>query len=109
MSDRTAARLAWSLCAVCVVLIALTLLLDFVTEQSCLILMPAKRTAPGRGVLIGVVSLVFPTVAALIASRLAADLIGWIYCDMGLLYAAQRFTTANGDFALLENRALPGG
>jgi hypothetical protein len=109
MSDRTAARLAWSLCAVCVVLIAPTILLDFVTAESHPILLPGERPAPGLGVLMGVLSLAYPTVGALIASRLPANLIGWIFCGMGLLYAAQRLTTAYADYALLENIALPGG
>jgi hypothetical protein len=57
----------------------------------------------------GVLSLAYPTVGALIASRLPTHLIGWIFCGMGLLHAAQRFTIAYADYALLENLALPGG
>ena len=34
MSHRTAAWLAWSLCAVCVAFIGLALLLDFLTDTS---------------------------------------------------------------------------
>ena len=55
------------------------------------------------------ISLAFPTVGALIASRLPANPIGWIFCGMGLLYTAQRFTKAYADYALLENFAFPGG
>ena len=47
MSHRTAAWLAWSLCAVCVVLIGLALLLDFLTD---LIVMPrGAKTRPYYG------------------------------------------------------------
>jgi hypothetical protein len=56
-----------------------------------------------------VLSLAFPTVGALIASRLPTNPIGWIFCGMGLLYTTQRFSTAYADYALLENLAFPGG
>ena len=54
-------------------------------------------------------SLAYPTVGALIASRLPTNPIGWIFCGLGLLYAGQRFTEAYADYALLENSAFPGG
>src|SRR5215211_1627587 len=101
MSDRTAAWLAWSLWAVCVVLIVLALWLDFLTAL--------PRLGPTMAVLTGVLSLAYPTVGALIASRLPTNPIGWIFCSLGLLYIAQRFTTAYADYALLWNFAFPGG
>jgi hypothetical protein len=108
MSRRTAAWLAWSLWAVCVVLITLALVLDFMTEE-----LPFDeggfRYSPGFAVLTGVLSLAYPAVGALIASWLPTNPIGWIFCGMGLLYVAQRFTTAYADYALLENIALPWG
>ncbi len=107
MSRRTAAWLAWSLCAVCVALIALALLLDFLTDDMYFLL--AERPSPGLAVLTGVLSLAYPTVGALIASRLPTNPIGWIFCGVGLLYTAQRFSTAYADYALLENLAFPGG
>jgi signal transduction histidine kinase len=106
MSHRTAARLAWSLWAVCVVLIALALLLDFLTGT---IPVPEARVGFGLTVLAGVLSLSFPTVGALIASRLPTNPIGWIFCGLGLVLAAQGFTIAYADYALVENFALPGG
>lgn len=109
MSSRAAAWLAWSLCAMCVALIAFALLLDFVTDESLIVDLPEQRLGPGFAVLAGVLSLAFPTVGALIASRLPTNPIGWIFCGVGLLYAAQRFTTAYADRALLETFALPGG
>ncbi len=57
----------------------------------------------------GVISLAYPTVGALIASRLPGNLIGWILCAMGLHLAAQHITVAYADYALQENFALPGG
>jgi signal transduction histidine kinase len=109
MNRRTAAWLAWSLWAVCVALIGLALSLDFLTDDAPLPPPPGARLGPGFAVLAGVLSLAFPTVGALIASRLPTNPIGWIFCGMGLLYAAQRFTTAYADYTLVENLALPGG
>jgi hypothetical protein len=108
MSRRTAAWLAWSLWAGCVVLIGLALVLDFMTEDSSLI-ESGIRYYPSFAVLTGVLSLAYPAVGALIASRLPANPIGWIFCGLGLLYTVQRFTTAYADCALLENIALPWG
>jgi signal transduction histidine kinase len=54
-------------------------------------------------------SLVFPAVGAIIASRLPTNPIGWIFCGVGLLYTMQRFTQAYADYALLVNFAFPGG
>jgi hypothetical protein len=106
-SDRTASWLAWSLCAVCVALIALAFLLNFVTD--IVPVQPEERPDPGVAVLSGVLSLVFSTVGALIASRLPANPVGWIFCIMGLLFAAQRFSITYADYALVENLAFPGG
>src|SRR5215207_9037713 len=106
MSSRTAAWLAWSLWAVCVVLIGLALWLDFLTD---LIITEGPRLGPTMAVLTGVLSLAYPTVGALIASRLPTNPIGWIFCSLGLLYIAQRFATAYADYALLWNFAFPGG
>ncbi len=111
MSRRTAALLAWSLCAVCVVLITLALLLDFLTGEVVVLPPELRALRPGfaLAVLTGVLSLAFPTLGALIASRLPTNPIGWIFCGMGLLLTGQRFSTAYADYALLENFAFPGG
>ena len=109
MSHRTAAWLAWSLCAVCVGLIGLALLLDFLTGEVIPAGTPGERPGPTFAVLTGVLSLAFPTVGALIASRLPTNPIGWIFCGMGVLYGAGRFTSAYADYALVENFAFPGG
>jgi hypothetical protein len=106
-SYRTASWLAWLLCAVCAALIALAFLLDFVTDF--VPVQPVERPDPGVDVLSGVLSLVFSTVGALIVSRLPANPVGWIFCIMGLLFAAQRFSITYADYALVENLALPGG
>jgi signal transduction histidine kinase len=107
MNRRTAAWLAWSLWAVCVALIALAILLDVLTGSD-ISLPPPERVDPGLIVLTEVLSLAYPTVGALIASRLPTNPIGWIFCGVGLLYAAQRFGVVYADYAVLMNSALPG-
>jgi signal transduction histidine kinase len=123
MSRRTAAWLAWSVCAVCLALIVLTLSLDFFTDDSFTsggfglshesftsgAFGLSQRLGPAFAVLTGMLSLVFPTVGAIIASRLPMNPIGWIFCGVGLLYTTQRFTQAYADYALLVNFAFPGG
>jgi hypothetical protein len=108
MSHCTAAWLAWSLCAVCVALIALALLLDFVTDES-FPFRTGDRLGLGLAVLTGILSLAYPTVGALIVTRLPTNPIGWIFCSARLLFGAQRFTEAYADYALLENFTLPWG
>ena len=109
MSRRTATKLAWSLCAVCIALTGLAILLDFMTSE--VILPPGGpnlRLGPVTAVLTGVLALAYPTIGALIASRLPTNPVGWIFCGMGLFYTAQRFASAYADYALLES-AFPGG
>src|SRR5215204_6187937 len=109
MSHRTAAWLAWSLWTGCVALLGLALFLDFLTGE---VLPPGplgERPGPTLALLTGVLSLASPTVGALIASRLPANPIGWLFCGIGLLYTAQRFSIAYADYALLENFAFHPG
>ena len=108
ISTRTATRLAWSLWVVCVALIALALLLQFMTHD-VILNWPQERLGPGLAVLTGVLSLTFPTVGALIISRLPTNPVGWIFCGVGLLYAVRRFTEAYADYALTANLMLPWG
>src|SRR5829696_10055898 len=115
MSRRTAAWLAWSVCAVCVALIVFALSLDFFTDDSFTgggsiswVKVP-HSPGPAFAVLTGMLSLVYPAVGAIIASRLPTNPIGWIFCGVGLLYTAQRFAQAYADYALLVNFAFPGG
>src|ERR687889_2636508 len=109
MSHRTAAWLAWSLWTGCVALLGLALLLDFLTGEVLPPGPPGERPGPALAVLTGVLSLAYPTVGALIISRLPTNPIGWIFCGVGLLYAARRLTEAYADYALLVNIALPWG
>jgi hypothetical protein len=91
-----------------VVLITLALVLDFMTEELPLDV-GGLRYDPAFAVLTGVLSLAYPAVGALIASRLPTNPIGWIFCGLGLIYVTRRFTTAYADHAFLETLALPWG
>ena len=108
VNPRTATRLAWSLWVVCVALIGLALVLQFMTHD-VILNWPQERLGPGLAVLTGVLSLTFPTVGALIISRLPTNPVGWIFCGVGLLYEMRRFTMAYADYALTTNFALPWG
>src|SRR5215204_4161787 len=108
IGNHAATRLAWSLWAVCVVLIGFALLLDFLTYDATDITMTDDRiqgiTAP-----IGILSLVYPTMGALIVSRLPRNPIGWIFCGVGLLYAIRRFAQAYAEYTRYGNIAFPLG
>jgi signal transduction histidine kinase len=109
-ANRRAAWLAWSLCVVCVVLIGLALLFDFLTAEQ--ILHPDEpdlRPGPAIAALTGMLSLAYPTIGALIVSRLPTNPVGWIFCGVGLFQAVQRCATAYADYALLENFSFPAG
>ena len=108
ISARAATRLVWTLWGVCVALVSLALYLEFTTDDIVLV-WSQQRLGPVLAVLTGVLSLAFPTVGALIVSRLPANLVGWIFCGVGLLYGMRRVTLAYADHALYENLALPGG
>jgi signal transduction histidine kinase len=107
-SNRAATRLAWSLWAACVALVALSLCLEFLTYDA-LDIMSIDDWIPGIAAPMGILSLVYPTLGALIASRLPRNPIGWIFCGVGLLYGIRRFTDAYSEYTIYGNIALPIG
>src|SRR5215217_907603 len=114
MSARTATRLAWSLWVACVALIVLALLLDFLRTEDILsypwqIRIHNRTLYPLYAVLTGMLSLVYPTIGALIVSRLPKNPIGWIFCGVGLLYQLHHFALAYSNYAVTENFASPSG
>jgi signal transduction histidine kinase len=100
------ARLAWTLWALCVMLIASSLLLDVLTPD---FLVPPERPSLILAVSTALLSLACPTVGAVIVSRLPGNPTGWIFCGMGVLYGVRRFAVAYADHALLHRPWLPGG
>jgi hypothetical protein len=105
LNRRTASWLAWSVWLLCVALISFALLFYFLASPT-----PATDTPPTLTALFRILSLAFPTVGALVASRRPKNPIGWIFCGTGLLYGVQAFASGYADYALLERTgSLPGG
>jgi hypothetical protein len=80
MSHRAAAWLAWSVWAMCVVLLALTALLDYCYTSPF----------PNKGItnvyqFFGVPLLVYASVGALVASRRPTNLVGWLLSFLGVV------------------------
>ena len=106
MRARAASWLAWSVCLLCVALLAtagILLLLSGVTPT-------ATRTAGSWGTgnvifILPVVVLAFALVGALISSRLPANPIGWICLASGLALA---LAGVAGDYEAYALRARPG-
>jgi signal transduction histidine kinase len=114
VSARTATRLAWSMWVACLVLLALALLLDFLRTVDILsypwqIRIHGRVLYPFYAVLTGLLSLVYPTIGALIVGRLPKNPIGWIFCGVGLLYQLHHFALAYSNYAVTENFALTWG
>src|SRR5215213_6541443 len=114
VNTRTATRLAWSLWVVCVALISLALLFDFhhaedIVSYPWQIRIHNRVVYPLYAVLTATLSLVYPTIGALIVSRLPRNPIGWIFCVVGLLYQLHHFALAYSNYAVAEDFALPWG
>ena len=110
MTNRTAARLAWSLWALAMLFIALGIY--FHAANPVISNQPgdtSTRNDPPVLLLLAAV-VAIPTVGALVASRRQANPIGWILCGLGLMLSLSDFA---GDYALqaLLTRpgSLPGG
>jgi hypothetical protein len=104
MSIRTASWLAWSMCAVSLVLTALSLLLLALNLSH-----PSIRVAEPWAEE-SVIVLAFSTVGAVIASRRPKNLVGWIFCGIGLLAGVVHLSSEYAVYALLaEPNSLPNG
>ena len=106
MSHRAAALLAWSVWAMCVVLLALTALLDYYYTPP----FPNKGDSNVYQVFT-VPSLVYVSVGAFVASRRPKNLVGWLLCLIGFVCVVQGFSGAYADYTLLADSvfSLPGG
>jgi hypothetical protein len=104
MKHRTAAWMAWSVWALCVVLFASPVLLDFFNSSV------PTRSGPISNLYIAVALLAYPTVGAIVASRRPNNLVGWILCAIGLLFGVEAFAEAYPYYALAAGSdSLPGG
>jgi hypothetical protein len=105
MSTRATSWLAWCLWLLCVSLISFALLFYFLASQTT-----PTDTPPALTAFLRALSLAFPTVGALVASRRPENPIGWIFCGTGILYGVQAFASEYANYALLGHPgSLPGG
>jgi hypothetical protein len=103
MSRRTAAWLAWVVCAISLGLTALNfVLIAFILSLDT----PAYFFWPELTVL----AIGYSVIGAIIASRLPTHPIGWICCAIGLIAAVDHFGGEYSVYALLaQSDPLPGG
>jgi hypothetical protein len=104
MSHRTATWLAWSLCALSLALTALSLLL-----------LALNRSDPNTHIyeywqVDTLVPVSFSTIGAIIASRLPANPLGWLFCAAACVAAVDHFSAEYALYALLaQPTSLPAG
>jgi hypothetical protein len=99
MRTVTAARLAWSICALCVAGTIGGIVLAVLNGHSHL-----------RDAVMAVVLLSYPLVGALIAARQPHNLVGWVLCAAGLCFTLQLASDPYARYALLTAPgSLPGG
>ena len=99
MSRRAAARLAWSLWALSLALTALSLFLlalNLSHPDVSIYYYWLETTALAVG---------YSTVGAVVASRMPASFIGWLFCTIGLLFGVIH---ACGEYAMYTLVAAPG-
>jgi MFS family permease len=100
------ALLAWSLCAISVGLVVVSIVFSVLV-----------RDVPNQGeagtlfdILLGLGILVFPVVGALIASRRPENSIGWLFCAVGVPLGLSGVANGWATYALFEDPGgLPGG
>jgi hypothetical protein len=107
MRARAASRLAWSLCLLCVALLAARVVLYFLNRDTTLAT-GGWGTANYAFILL-VVILAFTLVGASISSRLPTNSIGWICLAIGLILALEAVADGYHVYALQTRPGLPGG
>jgi hypothetical protein len=98
MSPRAAARLSWSVFAVSVMLLLVGWGFSLAADD-----------VPAFDVVSSVILVVLPAMGALVATRLPANPIGWLFLAAGFLLALAGATFGYGGYALDEGAGLPGG
>src|SRR5215207_2188313 len=103
MRGRTASWLAWSACALSLALTALTSLL-------IVLLLRSDTSIYYYWLETSMVALGYSTVGAIVASRLPASPIGWLFCAIGLIFGLSHFSAEYAAYDLLApSRSLPAG
>jgi hypothetical protein len=102
MSARAATWLAWSMWALTVLAVALTLLIASLNEPSS----SFQNTA-----FLSLLIFAFSTVGALVASRRPENPIGWLFCSGAFIWIVGELALEYGVYALITNPpgALPAG
>ena len=100
MSRRTAAWLAWSLCALCVALAAASLLLAVLNGRA-----PSEILIDEGIIAIAVLTVAFSVVVALVASHRPDNPIGWIFCAAALF---QGLSSSGYEYATYALSTRPG-
>lgn len=104
MSAATAARLAWGLWALCVLIAVPTLVLVAIGPGR---VPPSDIFAGSGGVAFLILALTYASVGAIVAWRRSENAIGWIFCLVGLATCLQLLTWQYADVGLHAHR-LPG-
>jgi hypothetical protein len=103
MSGRTAAWLAWTVCALSLALTAITVLL-------IILLLRSDTPIYYYWLETSMVAVGYSTVGAIVASRLPESPIGWLFCAIGLIFGVSHFSAEYAAYALLApSRSLPAG
>jgi hypothetical protein len=105
VSPRTAARVAWSLCGLAAVLVAISLVFSILNRD-----VPDQGDYGSAFDAISVVALLaFPVVGALVVSRQPGNSIGWLFCAVGIPFGISGVAYGWGAYGLFaEPGALPG-
>ena len=102
MSTRTAAWLAWSLWALSLAAVAVSVAFQVMNASTPT---EAPRGPEALGIGFVLVFMSFATVSALVASRQPRNLIGWIFCALGLFLP---LASASEEYALYALVTQPG-
>jgi hypothetical protein len=101
---RTASRVAWIICALCLVLATIDLVLVALNSSHPDVRIPEPWLAHT------VSAVAFSSVGAVVGSRRPENPIGWLFCAIGLLAAIVFLSSEYAAYALLvQPDSLPGG
>ena len=108
MSRRACARLAWSLWALSVALVPVSLALGILALSASL--PPTRERILPLIAVVDVLVVAYATVGALVAARRPRNAIGWIFCVIGLALALVAASSGYADHTLYgDGGGLPGG
>ena len=98
ISARAAAWLAWSVCAVSLLIMAMSFVLIFLGWNTR---MPEFWGSSQEQTITAVGSIGVPIVGGLIASQRPANAYGWLWLGLGMSFACMQFGQAYASYALV--------